>query len=106
MLNVDPDQVRDHSGKVSAQVDSLNKALEAATYLSHVDDGYGMLIQPYATSILTRLHDRIVDGLQKVGEQAGTMPTKLNQAADAFEQKETASADALSGIGAQQGQGA
>ncbi|WP_280262131.1 type VII secretion target [Nocardia wallacei] len=106
MLNVDPEQVRDHSGKVAGQVDGLNKALEAATYLAHVDDGYGALVQPYATSILTRLHDRIVDGLQRVSEQAGTMPAKLNQAADAFERQETESSNALNGVGAQQGQGA
>lgn len=77
--------MRDHAAKVEAAIAGLPMAREAARYLAHADDGYGMLVGPYARSILNPLHDRITERLRVVTEDAEQLPPKLRFAADSFE---------------------
>ncbi|MEV0030044.1 hypothetical protein [Nocardia sp. NPDC050793] len=84
-IEFDPEGTRAHAKKVEAVLAGLGMALEAASYLAHADDGYGLLVRPYAVSALDPIHDRIVDSLGKLSDEAGTMPQKLRYVADTFE---------------------
>lgn len=84
-IQVDPDGTRAHADAVEELATGLTEALEAASWLAHADDGYGLLVRPYASSILGPEHDAIVDGLRGCDQVLSAMPGKLRQAADTFE---------------------
>lgn len=85
-IQVDPDGTRTHADKVEQLASGLAEALEAAAYLSHADDGYGLLVRPYASSLLGPKHDAIVEGLRTCDRVLSALPGKLRLAADTFEE--------------------
>jgi len=89
-IQVDPEGTRAHADAVEQLASGLTKALEAASWLAHADDGYGLLVRPYATSVLGPKHDAIVDGLRATEEVVSAMPGKLRRAADTFDELEAA----------------
>ncbi|WP_040796240.1 type VII secretion target [Nocardia higoensis] len=84
-IRVDPEGTRAHADAVEKLATGLAEVLEAASWLAHADDGYGLLVRPYASSILGPKHDTIVDGLRTSEQALSAMPGKLRQAADTFE---------------------
>ncbi|MFC4373786.1 type VII secretion target [Nocardia halotolerans] len=95
VVNVDPQSVRAHACAVDAVSGGVAEALEAANYLAHADDGYGLLVKPYAVSTLNALHDDITGTLAKLDELAAAMPGKLRTVADTFETCDTTRAGQL-----------
>lgn len=90
VIRVDPDGTRAHASEVEELASGLAEALQAAAYLSHADDGYGLLVRPYASSLLGPKHDAIVAGLRTCDQVLAAMPGKLRQAADTFEELDDA----------------
>ncbi|MFD4438165.1 type VII secretion target [Nocardia sp. NPDC058519] len=82
---VKPESVRAHAGAVESTLGSVSAAKQAADYLAKLDDGYGLLVGLYADAIMSSLHDRITDGLQKIVETTETLPKTLRHCADTFE---------------------
>ncbi|MCA2208693.1 type VII secretion target [Nocardia rosealba] len=95
VVNVDPNAIRTHAGSVDGVASGVASALEAASYLAHADDGYGLLVKPYAVITLNTLHDEIVDGLTELDALVAAMPGKLRTAADTFEMCDTTRAGQL-----------
>lgn len=94
-VNVNLDAIRLHAGAVGGVADGLAKALEAANYLAHADDGYGLLVRPYAVSTLNELHDEITGTLAQLDTLTAQVPGKLRIAADTFESCDTTGAGQL-----------
>ncbi|MEV2222325.1 MULTISPECIES: type VII secretion target [Nocardia] len=92
-VNVDPDQLRDHAQKVEQAIEGVPLSREAADYLAQADDGYGLLVGPYAKSVLNPLHDRITESLRTLTEETESLPRKLRFAADSFENVDQSRAD-------------
>ncbi|MFI2558795.1 hypothetical protein [Nocardia farcinica] len=99
-VNIEVGVLRAHAATVTGTIEGVPKAREAADYLGHVDDGYGLLVGPYARSILNPLHDRISERLRVLVEETGAIPPKLCIAADQFQALEEERAKQL----AQQGE--
>ncbi|MBF6210405.1 hypothetical protein IU433_01220 [Nocardia puris] len=94
-VNVDPERAREHAKRVETISEGLAQALEAAAYLAQADDGYGLLVRPYAQSILNPKHEDIVAGLRHYSAAVAALPQKLRQAADVFEEQDAARKGAL-----------
>ncbi|MFE3543316.1 type VII secretion target [Nocardia sp. NPDC059177] len=90
------DAIRTHAGTVSSVSAGVGEALEAANYLAHADDGYGLLVKPYAVITLNDLHDEITSALESLDTTTGEMPGKLNTAADTFDTCDTTRAGDIS----------
>ncbi|MGY0499918.1 type VII secretion target [Nocardia sp. FBN12] len=101
LVNVDLDAIRSQACSVDVVSSGVGKALEAANYLAHADDGYGLLIKPYAVSTLNSLHDEITATLAQLDTLAAAMPGKLRTAADTFELCDTTRAGDLTGKAAE-----
>ncbi len=97
LVNVNLDAIRSQACSVDVVAGGVAKALEAANYLAHADDGYGMLIKPYAVSTLNSLHDEITETLAQLDTLTAAMPGKLRTAADTFESCDTTRAGDLTG---------
>lgn len=97
LVNVNPEAIRSQACSVDGVSGGVAKALEAASYLAHADDGYGLLIKPYAVSTLNALHDDITATLAQLDTLTAEMPGKLRTAADTFETCDTTRAGELSG---------
>lgn len=95
----DTDAIREHAGTVDTAAGDLRYALAAAAYLTAADDGYGLLVQPYARSVLGDLHERVETALRSVADSAARLPGALTSAASAIERGETVSAESLEGAG-------
>ncbi|TCJ95294.1 type VII secretion target [Nocardia alba] len=97
LVNVNLEAIRSQACSVDGVSGGVAKALEAANYLAHADDGYGLLVKPYAVITLNALHDDITEALTLLDTLASEMPGKLRTAADTFETCDTTRAGDLSG---------
>ncbi|WP_280348821.1 type VII secretion target [Nocardia neocaledoniensis] len=94
-VNVDVMAIRAHADAVQEVATGVAKAQEAATYLAHADDAYGLFVKPYAVNTLGELHDEITRLLDLLTTRSGQVPGTLRTAADTFETQDNASATAL-----------
>ncbi|MEU4320423.1 type VII secretion target [Nocardia fluminea] len=97
LVNVSLEAIRAQACSVDGVSGGVAQALEAANYLAHADDGYGLLVKPYAVSTLNALHDEITEALAQLDTLTAQMPGKLRTAADTFETCDTTRAGDLSG---------
>ncbi|MFJ2663194.1 type VII secretion target [Nocardia fluminea] len=97
LVNVSLEAIRSQACSVDGVSGGVAQALEAANYLAHADDGYGLLVKPYAVSTLNALHDEITEALARLDTLTAQMPGKLRTAADTFETCDTTRAGDLSG---------
>ncbi|MFF0543858.1 type VII secretion target [Nocardia thailandica] len=97
VVNVKPDAIRTHASAVDEVSGGVAKAREAAGYLANADDGYGLLVKPYAVTTLGSLHDEITSALDELDTLTAEMPGKLRTAADGFETCDTTRAGDLAG---------
>ncbi|WP_194824715.1 type VII secretion target [Nocardia sp. XZ_19_231] len=97
LVNVNLDAIRAQACSVDGVSGGVAKALEAANYLAHADDGYGLLVKPYAVSTLNSLHDEITEALAQLETLTAEMPGKLRTAADTFETCDATRAGELTG---------
>lgn len=101
LVKVNLDAIRSQACSVDDVSSGVAKALEAANYLAHADDGYGLLVKPYAVSTLNTLHDEITETLAQLDSLTGAMPGKLRTAADTFETCDTTGAGELTATAAE-----
>ncbi|MFE1592421.1 type VII secretion target [Nocardia sp. NPDC058705] len=97
LVNVNLDAIRSQACSVDGVSGGVAKALEAVNYLAHADDGYGLLVKPYAVITLNSLHDEILETLAQLDTLTAEMPGKLRTAADTFESCDTTRAGDLAG---------
>ncbi|MFC6012066.1 type VII secretion target [Nocardia lasii] len=95
LVNIDLEAIRAQAGSVDGVSNGVAKALEAVNYLAHADDGYGLLVKPYAVITLNSLHDEITTALARLDTVTASMPGKLRTAADTFESCDTTRAGEL-----------
>ncbi|WP_336083772.1 type VII secretion target [Nocardia sp. SSK8] len=88
-VNVSTEAIRTHAEAVNGVAAGVAEALQAASYLAHADDGYGLLVKPYAVTTLNDLHDEITSTLTTLNTLAAEMPGKLRTAADGFDTCDT-----------------
>ncbi|MFD3702480.1 type VII secretion target [Nocardia sp. NPDC058658] len=101
LLNVNLEAIRSQACSVDVVAGGVAKALEAAGYLAHADDGYGLLLKPYAVATLNALHDEITETLARLDAMSAAMPGKLRTAADTFETCDTTRAGELTVVAAE-----
>ncbi|MFC4128780.1 type VII secretion target [Nocardia rhizosphaerae] len=94
-VNVDAMAIRAHAAVVAEVASGVAKAREAADYLAHADDAYGVFVKEYAVRTLNELHDEITETLGLLGTRSDQVPGTLRLAADTFEASDTAGATAL-----------
>ncbi|MEU4413816.1 type VII secretion target [Nocardia salmonicida] len=97
LVNVNLNAIRAQACSVDGVSGGVAEALEAANYLAHADDGYGLLVKPYAVSTLNALHDEITEALAQLDTLTAEMPGKLRTAADTFETCDATRAGDLAG---------
>ncbi|MFD3594205.1 type VII secretion target [Nocardia sp. NPDC058640] len=101
VLNVNLEAIRSQACSVDEVARGVATALEAADYLAHADDGYGLLLKPYAVATLNALHDEITETLALLDSSTAQMPEKLRTAADTFESCDTTRAGELKVVAAE-----
>ncbi|WP_431949957.1 hypothetical protein [Nocardia lijiangensis] len=89
-ISVDPDEVRNHAGKVKLLIESLTLSLEAASYLGSADDGFGTIPRPLVKMVLDDNQRNTIEVLRKLGEDVAQLPDKLEVVAETFDDKDAA----------------
>ncbi|MEU2254412.1 hypothetical protein ABZ540_14720 [Nocardia xishanensis] len=87
---MDPDEVRNHAGKVKQLMESLTTCLEAASYLGAADDGFGSIPRPFVNMVLDDSHRNAIEVLRKLGDDVAQLPDKLKIVAETFDDKDAA----------------
>ncbi|WP_253786631.1 hypothetical protein [Nocardia amikacinitolerans] len=76
-ISVDPDEVRKHAEVVTRLVTSLEKCLEAATYLGNADDGFGLIPRIPIALLFDDKQDNTVSVIHALAESVSEVPDKL-----------------------------
>lgn len=87
-ISVDPDEVRKHAEVVTTLVTSLEKCLEAATYLGNADDGFGLIPRIPIKLLFDDKQDNTVSVIRSLAENVSEVPDKLKTVATTFEDKD------------------
>ncbi|MEU7144037.1 type VII secretion target [Nocardia sp. NPDC046473] len=84
-IQVVTDDLRRHASTIQGLMGTLTKAVEAASYLGNVDDGYGWLIRSLVHSLMDDNNRGAVDAISKAAGETAELPGKLGTSADAFD---------------------
>ncbi|WP_179830819.1 type VII secretion target [Nocardia amikacinitolerans] len=97
-ISVDPDEVRKHAEVVTRLVTSLEKCLEAATYLGNADDGFGLIPRIPIALLFDDKQDNTVSVIHALAESVSEVPDKLKTVATTFEDKDGKLGQALTAL--------
>ncbi|MFD4353116.1 hypothetical protein ACFWPX_11195 [Nocardia sp. NPDC058518] len=84
-FSIDPDEVRAHAAKMTDLMSKMTLALEAATYLSSADDGFGTIPRPFVKMIYDDIHTVTVAAIRTLAESVAVLPGNLRTVASTVE---------------------